>query len=108
VVEKVKFNGIFVIADKVSKKHNTFHQLFWCRSLLGSSREMVSEITEKMSKANNFLYLLVLAPNRDLVIHPPPLPLPPRSAPGLLYQSFFLNQLWELFSVHSSSNSLLV
>jgi hypothetical protein len=54
---------------------SVFHQLFWCRSLLESSEEMVSEITEKMRKANNFLYLLVLAPNRDLVIHSP-LPVP--------------------------------
>jgi len=36
------------------------------RNLLLGSEEMVYEITVKMSKANNFLYLLFLAPSRNL------------------------------------------
>lgn len=36
------------------------------RNLLESSEEMVQDITEKMGKANNFLYLFFLAPNRNL------------------------------------------
>jgi hypothetical protein len=69
------------------------HQLFWSRSLLESSGEMVSEITEKMSKANNFLYLLVLAPNRDLVIHPTS----PSLSSSLFVPKFSFLHYWELF-----------
>jgi hypothetical protein len=72
--------------------------LFWCRNLLESSEGMVSEITEKMRKANNFLYLLVLAPNRDLVIHPPPSPISSLCAPGFFVPKFTFLQYLELFT----------
>ena len=37
------------------------------RNLLESSEEMVADLSERMSKANNFLYLFFLAPNRNMV-----------------------------------------
>jgi hypothetical protein len=37
------------------------------RNLLLGSEEMMQDIAERMSKANNFLYLFFLAPNRELV-----------------------------------------
>lgn len=36
------------------------------RSLLDSSEELAQDLSERMSKANNFLYLFFLAPNRNL------------------------------------------
>jgi hypothetical protein len=37
------------------------------RNLLLGSEEMMQDISERMSKTNNFLYLFFLAPNRELV-----------------------------------------
>jgi hypothetical protein len=37
------------------------------RNLLETSEEWAEDLTGKMGKVNNFLYLFFLAPNRDLV-----------------------------------------